>query len=141
MGVLRALRNYGDAHDRMSSGMKGAMGMNLNDLATLRMLIMREDKDQLVTPADIARHLRISTASTTTLIDRLSKSGHVKREAHPSDRRAITVVLTAKAKQDFFKNFGRRLSTMRNTLENFTTAEVEAASRVLTALTKSINEE
>lgn len=138
--ILRTLRAYGDAHDRMSSGMKDDMGMNLNDLATLRMLIIRAQNGQLVTLADIARHLRISTASTTVLINRLCKSGHVQRLPHPTDRRAVIVTLTEKASEDFYKNFSHRLKAMRENLQPFTTEELTTANKVLKALTTAVNE-
>ncbi len=43
------------------------------------------------TPTELARHLEISTAATTLVINRLADSGHVTREPHPSDRRKIVV--------------------------------------------------
>ena len=83
MQVLQAIRAFSDAMDRMHGGMKGDMEMNATDLAALRMLIMREQRGKPVSPHDVARHLRISTASTTKLLDRLSESGHVERRPHP----------------------------------------------------------
>ena len=72
MEVLQAIRAFSDAMDRMYGGMKGEMEMNATDLAALRMLIMREQRGESVSPHDVAWHLRISTASTTKLLDRLS---------------------------------------------------------------------
>ena len=88
MGVLQAIRAFTDAMDRMHGGLKADMGMNATDLAALRMLIMREGRGEIVSPHQLAEHLRISSASTTKLLDRLSASGHVARQPHPRDRRA-----------------------------------------------------
>ena len=79
MDVLKAIRALGAAMDRMHSGMKGDMDMNATDVAALRMLIMREQKGISVSPHDLADHLRITTASTTKMLDRLTASGHVER--------------------------------------------------------------
>src|SRR5918993_522419 len=92
--VLQAVRAFSDTMDRMHGGMKGDMEMNASDLSALRMLIMREQRGQTVSPHDVAEHLQISTASTTKLLDRLTRSGHVERRPHPSDGRARIIVLT-----------------------------------------------
>ena len=94
MEVLQAVRALNDAMDRMNGGMKGDMEMNASDLAALRMLIVREGRGETVSPHQVADHLRISSASTTKLLDRLTAAGHVERRPHPSDRRARIVILT-----------------------------------------------
>lgn len=137
--VLRAVRDFGDAHDRMSSGMKLGMDMNITDIAALRLLIIREEQRRTVTPADIARHLRISTASTAKLLDRLTLSGHVRREPHPTDRRARSVLLTPAAKAEFFRLFGERLAVMCAELAAFDDDELVAAARVLDALGRALD--
>jgi DNA-binding MarR family transcriptional regulator len=113
MQVLQAVRAFSDAMDRMHGGMKGDMDMNATDLAALRMLIMREQRDESVSPHDVARHLRISTASTTKLLDRLQEAGHVQRRPHPRDRRARVIVLTDESRREFYRHFGSRLQGMR----------------------------
>ena len=139
MDVLREVRAFGDAHDRMSGGMKHGMDMNTTDVATLRLLIMRKEQGLVVTPTDIARHLRISTASTTKLLDRLVESGHVTRHPHPSDRRARSIELTDAARAEFFRLFGRRLAAMRAALTDFTDAELDAARRLLSAISGALD--
>ncbi|WP_244303288.1 MarR family transcriptional regulator [Leucobacter coleopterorum] len=79
MQLLRAVRSFSDAQDRMHGGMKHGMKMNATDLAALRLIIIREEQQRSVSPHEIASHLRISTASTTKLLDRLTNSGHVRR--------------------------------------------------------------
>ena len=139
LALLRAVRDFGDAHDRMSGAMKRGMDMNVTDLAALRLLIMREDRGSAVTPADISRHLRISTASTTKLLDRLAAAGHVVRSPHPTDRRALVVNLTEHARSEFFRLFGERLVAMRGAFSEFTDDELRAAARVLEASSAAID--
>jgi DNA-binding MarR family transcriptional regulator len=57
--VLLAVRAFSDAMDRMYGGMKDEMDMNVSDLSALRMLIMREQGGEVVSPHDLANHLRI----------------------------------------------------------------------------------
>ncbi|GAA1959136.1 hypothetical protein GCM10009776_22000 [Microbacterium deminutum] len=131
MQLLQAIRAFSDAMDRMHGGMKGDMEMNATDLATLRMLIMREQRGESVSPHDVARHLRISTASTTKLLDRLSASGHVERRPHPSDKRARVIVLTDESRATFYRHFGDRLHDMRGVADRYTDDELALLTRFL----------
>ena len=131
MQVLQAIRALSDAMDRMHGGMKGDMDMNATDLAALRMLIMREQRGEPVSPHDVARHLRISTASTTKLLDRLSASGHVERRPHPRDRRARVIVLTDESRRAFFRHFGERLQGMRGVADRYADDELALITRFL----------
>lgn len=130
MDVLIAVRALGDAMDRMHSAMKGDMEMNATDLAALRMLVIREVEGP-VSPHDVARHLRISTASTTKLLDRLEEAGHVVRRPHPTDRRSRVIELTDVSRGEFYRHFGARLRGMRAVAEEFTDEELAAAARLI----------
>lgn len=50
---------------------------------------------QPMTMGQIGSHSDLPTSSLTALVDHLTEQGLVSREAHPSDRRAIRVQLTA----------------------------------------------
>lgn len=67
-----------------------ALSVNDTDLAAMEHLINHGP----LTPSELARHLTISTAATTIVIDRLVAVGHAHREAHAHDRRKIVVVPT-----------------------------------------------
>lgn len=129
--TLEAVQVFSDAMDQMHGGMRSDMDMNATDVAALRMLIMRERSGHDVQPQDIARHLAISTASTTKLLDRLSASGHVERRPHPSDRRARIVVVTDVARADFYRHFGELLGRMRQGMAAYTDDELRAIVRFL----------
>jgi DNA-binding MarR family transcriptional regulator len=129
--VLEAVRAFSDAMDRMHSSMKGEMAMNATDLAALRFMIMRERAGTPVSPHQIARHLRISTASTTKLLDRMQAAGHVQRQPHPQDRRARMLVLTDVSKREFYRHFGERLNQMRAVSERYTDEELQLIARFI----------
>ncbi|NYE19943.1 MarR family winged helix-turn-helix transcriptional regulator [Microbacterium immunditiarum] len=131
MELLQAIRAFSDAMDRMHGGMKGDMDMNATDLAAMRMMIMREQRGETVSPHDVARHLRITTASTTKLLDRLEAAGHVERQPHPRDRRARVVVLTDTSRQEFYRHFGARLRGMRELADRYSDEELQLVTRFL----------
>lgn len=137
--VLQAVRALSDALDRMHSGMKADMDMNATDLAALRMLIVREQRGEAVSPHDVATHLRISTASTTKLLDRLSASGHLERRPHPHDRRARVVVLTEASRQQFFRQLGGHLGAMRAVAERYDDDELALVARFVGELAEAVD--
>lgn len=139
MDVLQAVRAFSDAIERMHSGMKGDMEMNASDVAALRMMVMREQQGTPVSPHDVARHLRISTASTTKLLDRLSESGHLERRPHPSDRRARIVVLTDASRAEFYRHFGERLRGMREVTARYSEDELRVVARFLGEMSDQID--
>jgi len=131
MDLMLAVRAFSDALDRMNGGMKDDMDMNASDLAALRMLIMREQRGESVSPHDVARHLRISTASTTKLLDRLSEAGHVERLPHPTDRRARVLKLTQESRRTFYRHFGERMVAMRAVADHYDDDELALIVRFL----------
>jgi DNA-binding MarR family transcriptional regulator len=139
MDVMRAVRALNDAMDRMNGGMKGEMEMNASDLAALRMMIVREGRGETVSPHQVADHLRISSASTTKLLDRLAAAGHVERRPHPRDRRARIVILTAASRATFFRHFRERLQSMRGVAERYTDEELAVITRFLSELSDTID--
>lgn len=54
-----------------------------------------------MTQRDLADALKVSARNVTTLIDALVDTGFVKRTPHPTDRRAVLVVLTAKGQKTY----------------------------------------
>lgn len=73
------------------------MRMGEKDLLAMRLVMRGRARGALLSPKDLADGLEISSASTTTLIDRLEKAGHLERRPHPHDRRALVLVPTAQA--------------------------------------------
>lgn len=92
--MLSALRAFRLADHDLRRRMSAGMDMNTTDLAALRYVIAHELTDDPVTPRALAGHLRISGASTSKLLDRLTASGHLQRAPHPRDGRSRIVVAT-----------------------------------------------
>ena len=141
LAVLSSIRAVSDAIDRMHGAMKADMQMNATDLAALRMLIVREQRGVSISPHQLAAHLRISTASTTKLLDRLSAAGHIERRPHPVDRRARIVVLTEESRQAFYRNFGPRLSAMREVAGEYGEDDLAVIARFLDQLSSALGDD
>jgi DNA-binding MarR family transcriptional regulator len=94
VAVLNALRRYRAAETAMRRRTRDSMGMGETDLLAVRHLLQAQRSGHAVSPKDLSAYLKISSASTTILVDRLVKSGHVRREPHPTDRRGLIIVPT-----------------------------------------------
>lgn len=95
--LLEAVRRFRRSDQEMRRRMAAQMGMNVADMRALQLVIAAERSGATVTPTDVSVELGVSTAATTKLLDRLTASGHLVREPHPTDRRALALRATAHA--------------------------------------------
>lgn len=110
--LLQAFRLYRAAEVAMRRRTRESMAMGENDLLTLRYLLKAQREDRVVSPAELARYLAVSTASVTAIIDRLEKSDHVRRGPHPSDQRRIVVTPTVDTDDEVRRTLGAMHSRM-----------------------------
>jgi DNA-binding MarR family transcriptional regulator len=83
--VMDAMRDWRQAESRMSEASRKYMKLGETDMRALRFLISAHNQSVLATPGAISDHLGISSASTTKLLDRLERGGHITRSPHPTD--------------------------------------------------------
>lgn len=138
--TLRAVQLLTDSLDRMHSDLTRRMEMHTSDLRALRMLAIREQQDETVTPHAIAEHLGITTAAATSLIDRLARDGFVERTRHPEDGRSRIITLTPKARQHFFAHFGQHLGTVKELIETTDTEDLDTIAGFLESLSAHITQ-
>lgn len=67
-------------------------GPSENARAAMRLILERADDGDGITPTEIARHLKVSTASVTGMLDRLHQGGLIAFTVNPDDRRSKLVV-------------------------------------------------
>lgn len=91
--VLDALCAYEAAEGAIRLRLRDSMLVCENDMLALEKLIEAQEREIALTPTNITRELGISSASTTAMLDRLERSGYLRREPHPSDRRKVFVTL------------------------------------------------
>ena len=105
---------------------RSAMRMGETDLIAIRFLLKRESEGNPVSPKDLSAHLAISSASTTVLIDRLVRSGHVERRPHPTDRRGLIIAPTVTSDDEVRATLGEMHRRMIEVAEGLDTAEADA---------------
>src|SRR5881628_67637 len=82
--------------------------VGLSDFAVLEMLLHKGPQPV----NEIGRRIELTSGAITTAVDRLESRGLVAREAHPSDRRARIVRLTAAGEQQAAKIFAGHKAAM-----------------------------
>ncbi|MCI0158910.1 MarR family transcriptional regulator [Leifsonia shinshuensis] len=92
--VLEHVRAYGAADSAMQRRSEKTMRMNENDISALRYLLRAHERGVTVGPRELAEYLGIQSSSITVLLDRLEKTGHIRREPSPFDRRALIIIPT-----------------------------------------------
>lgn len=72
-------------------------GIELTPIQGMLLFFLQKNNGSNLT--QISQGLMLENPTVTGLIDRLEKSGHVKRSDHPNDRRVYLVYLTEKGKK------------------------------------------
>lgn len=136
--VLKALRDYRAAETEIRRNTRDSMGMGETDILALRYLLRVQASGKQVVPKDLSRFLNITSASTTSLIDRLVASGHVRREAHPSDRRSVVVVPTVESDKEVRETLGAMHRRMMAVAEGLTAEESRTVVDFLRRMAESL---
>ena len=136
--VLQAFRLYRAAEVAMRRRTRESMSMGENELLVLRYLLKAAGAGRQVSPSELTRYLGVSTASTTAIIDRLERSGHVTRVPHPTDRRSIFVVATEESDVEVRQTLGEMHGRMMAAVIDMTPEEsaivVECLARLQDAV-------
>ena len=88
----------------------------------LVLMILDRYPDQALLPSDLADRIGVTRATITGLVDGLEKDKLVARQPHPGDRRALTVVLTARGRvflDNMLPNHYRRIAGLMAHLDEF----------------------
>lgn len=85
--IAAGVRRVQVLSDKVQRHLARLLEVNPTDLSAMEHLLERGP----MTASELAGRMEMSTAATTHVIDRLSRAGHVRRAAHPSDRRKVSV--------------------------------------------------
>ncbi|MFC9256647.1 MarR family winged helix-turn-helix transcriptional regulator [Amycolatopsis thailandensis] len=96
--VMERLQEVGTLTRVIEQRLSGALGINATDLAAMEHLAT----DGPLTAKELADRLRVSTAASTHIVDRLEKAGHIVRRPHATDRRKVMVEPVAESMDRLF---------------------------------------
>lgn len=138
--VLEAMRSYRAAEVAMRRRTQRAMDMGENELLVLRYLARASARGEGVTPANLSRYLGITTASTTALLDRLAKRGHIIRTSNPGDRRSILITSSPSAETEVRHTLSAMHARMMDVVRPMSAADRDAVIAFLTAMRDAVDE-
>lgn len=138
VAVLNALRRYRAAESDMRRRTRTSMKMGETDLQAIRFLMQSQRRGLTVGAKDLAAHLQITTASTSVLIARLVKSGHLERHADPHDKRAVLLTATGDSDAEVRATLAGMHARMIVAAEQLGPDESAAVVRFLQGMTAAV---
>lgn len=137
--VMRAMGRLREAEQRLSDASLEYMKLNATDMRALHFLIVCGNTEKIATPSMLSSHLNISSASTTKMLDRLERAGHVRRDPHPTDRRALAIAVTAETRRAAMATVGKQQARRFHAAARLTPTEREIVIRFLDDMTAELS--
>lgn len=122
-GTVHRLRALTLLLDQHGAAFAARHRLGATDVRALVALLDLERAGAPASPTALARELRLTTASTTVLLDRLERAGHVRRTPRADDRRRVDITVTDSAKELGWAFFGPVIDTTRAVLARRTLAQ------------------
>lgn len=123
----RTIARWQDATQRYDEAVGEIFGLSASERMCLSFLW------PVPQPASaIARHVRLTPAAVTALIDRLEARGFVRRRADPGDRRRVLVEAAESALRMIEEAYGPLAEAGARMLETYSLEELRTVERVLT---------
>lgn len=107
-----------------------AFEVGLSDFGVMEMLLHKGAQPV----NEIGRRIGLTSGAITTAVDRLESCALVTREAHPSDRRARVVRLTARGREQAAKVFALHKTAMDSAASGLSKSERATLIRLLKKL-------
>lgn len=137
--VLRALLDYRASEEAMRRRTGDSMRMGASDLQALRFLLKAQGEGRIVSGRDLANHLGMTSASVTALLDRLTKSGHVQRTPHPTNRRSNMITATPGSDEEVRQTLGSMHTRMFDAARGLHDSDAEVVRSFLSAMTVAVD--
>jgi DNA-binding MarR family transcriptional regulator len=122
----RAMQAYQRSTQAFDDAVGRALGLNATDLRCLDWLV-----EGPRSAGDLARLTDLSSAATTTLIDRLEEKEFVRRVPDPGDRRRVLVEMTEAGLERVNALYGPLVVEGVHLVDGIPTAQLEAMGRWL----------
>ncbi len=87
--IVNHLRRYGAESARVLDAFAESHAMHPTDMQALVIILNSERDGRPATPKLLRTQLGLTSGAVTGVVDRLERSGHVRREVDPDDRRVI----------------------------------------------------
>jgi len=133
MRLVHLLRAVTVEFDLRGAEFAARNGLHPTDLRALIHLLDADRAGTDVTPGRLGTALRLNSAGTTALLDRLERLGLVRRRRDENDRRRVVLTVEQKAVELGRSFFGPLIAGLVEAADHFTPGELDVVHRYLTA--------
>lgn len=137
--IMQAFSALRDAERAASEASAKYMALSETDMRALHFIIVSENQQRIVTASLLSGHLKISPATTTKLLDRLERGGHIIRKPHPTDRRSLQIQIAEETRSSAYETVGRLQSRRFHAAARLTPDEREVVIRFLHDMANEID--
>lgn len=134
MGLVHLLRAVTVNFDLLGAEFAARNGLHPTDVRALIHLLDAARDGTPATPGWLGRQLRLNSAGTTALVDRLERLGLLRRERDSADRRRVLLEVEQKATELGWAFFGPVIDKVVATAEGFEADELETVRRFLASV-------
>lgn len=138
--IVTALRAFDDAELRMRSRFRRLLGVGTTDLAALRFIRSRERQGNPARGTDLRQRLGVSSATATTLTNRLTVAGFIEKPRDPVDGRARVLRLTAETRERIDHVVGDTESRLDAVLLSITAEEARRIIELVESATSVVED-
>ncbi|MFF9646646.1 MarR family winged helix-turn-helix transcriptional regulator [Kitasatospora aureofaciens] len=138
MRLVHLLRGLTVELDLFGAEFAARSGLHPTDLRALIHLLDAARAGEVVTPGRLGEALRMNSAGTTGLVDRLERLGLIRRERDPEDRRRIRLMVEERAMELGQGFFGGLIGDLVAAMGRFDPAELATVRRFLEAMTSVV---
>lgn len=137
MQLVHTLRAVTVEFDLLGAEFAARHGLHPTDVRALIHLLDAARDDIPATPGWLGRQMRLNSAGTTALVDRLERLELVRRIKDTADRRRVLLEVEEKATELGWSFFGPVITDVMAVAEGFDEGEVETVRSFLAAVLRS----
>lgn len=119
--VTLGAREYGIGSVLFRRVIGEKLGVNDTDMECLGAIFFKN----IATPSELAKYTGLSSGATTAMLDRLEKSGLIKRLPNPQDRRSVHIVIEKNAAKKVGPMFASVRQSQDKIVSEYTDQQLE----------------
>ena len=142
--LVRALvdrvRDIAVASEQIGTAFASTQDLHATDFRALTLIYQAENAGTPLSPTRLAGALALSHGAVTYVVDRLTASGHVWRDADPADGRRVVLRIAGHGRDVAGSFFGPLGVAHSKTLASFSSDELAIALRVLSDVSVALSQ-